>query len=117
MRLYNKIMGKYLAIYHGAANDEDKKQTSAEKAQAFMEAWATWAQHNKGALVDPGSPLYRKKVVTADNIEDIEDTKTGYTIIEAESHDDAVNIFKSHPHLSLFEGNSIEILECPASPK
>lgn len=90
-------MQKYLAIYHGAASDDDKKQVSPQESQAFMEAWAAWANENKRALVDPGSPLYRKKVLTANGIQDIKDTKTGYAIVQAASHDDAVKIFQSHP--------------------
>lgn len=37
----------------------------------------------------------------------------GYTIVEADSHDEAVQIFSAHPQLGLFAGNSIAVLECP----
>jgi len=66
--------------------------------------------------VDPGAPLYRKKLVTAHGVEDYTDSKTGYAIIETRSHDDAVQILAEHPHLRLISGNSIEVLECPPAP-
>jgi hypothetical protein len=108
-------MGRYLAIYHGAA-DDTARGLSAEQERAFMHAWGAWAQAHQDALVDAGSPLYRKKTVTAHGVEDFTDSKTAYAIVEAASHDDAVRIFAEHPHLALMQGNSIEVLECPAAP-
>jgi hypothetical protein len=55
--------------------------------------------------------------VTSQGVEYFTDTKVAYAIVEADSHERAVRIFAEHPHLSLSEGNSIEILECPAVPE
>ena len=109
-------MGRYLAIYNGAADSETKNALSEEQQGEFMRAWAAWAQANKDALVDPGAPLYLKKVVTQERVEDFTDAKVGYAIVEADSHDEAVRIFSEHPHLSLMDGNSIEVLQCPPVP-
>ncbi|BCJ55476.1 hypothetical protein Asp14428_69510 [Actinoplanes sp. NBRC 14428] len=48
--------------------------------------------------------------------DDFTDSKTGYTIVEAASQDEADGIFAEHPHLRLFQGNWIEVLECPPMP-
>lgn len=109
-------MMRFLAIYHGAADQLEKEQLSEDQQADFMNAWATWAQSHQHSLVDPGSPLYRKKLVTARGVEDFTDSKTGYALVEAGSHDEAVQIFAEHPHLLLHPGNSIEVLECPAAP-
>jgi hypothetical protein len=109
-------MMRFLAIYHGAADQLEKGQLSQNQQVEFMNAWATWAQTHQHSLVDPGAPLYRKKLVTARGAEDFSDSKTGYAIVEADSHEDAVQIFAEHPHLLLHPGNSIEVLECPAVP-
>jgi hypothetical protein len=109
-------MTKFLAIYNGAADDADKSELSDERRAAFMNAWGAWAQANSGALVDVGSPLFRKKKVTAEGSEDFMDRKTGYAVVEAESHDQAAQIFSEHPHLTLMNGNWIEVLECPPIP-
>ena len=107
-------MGRFLAICNGAADDDSKKNLGKEQQDAFMRAWAAWAQANEDALVDPGAPLYMKKVLTQAGVEDFTDAKVGYAIVEAASHDEAVGIFAEHPHLSLNEGNSIEVLQCPS---
>jgi hypothetical protein len=109
-------MSRFLAIYHGAADDADKSEVSDEQRTEFMNAWAKWAQDHEGALADNGSPLFRKKRVTAEGSDDFTDSKTGYAIVEADSHDEAVQIFSDHPHLRLFKGNWIEVLECPPIP-
>lgn len=109
-------MARFLAIYHGAADASDKAALTDEQQSLFLDAWASWAQAHREALVDPGAPLYRKKRVTSDGADDFVDSKTGYAIVEAGSHDAAVAIFAEHPHLRLASGNSIEVLECPAPP-
>jgi hypothetical protein len=109
-------MTLFLAIYHGAADEMHKGRLSAEQETEFMNAWAAWAQMHERSLVDPGAPLFMKKRVTAQGVEDFTDSKTGYAIVEAGSHEEAVRIFAEHPHLRLIQGNSIEVLECPQVP-
>jgi len=72
---------------------------------------------NQNALIDPGAPLYTKKVVTSQGVEEFTDAKVAYAIVEAGSHDEAVRILSEHPHLSLMRGNSIEVLECSSVPE
>ncbi len=109
-------MTRFLAIYHGAAGEPEKETLTEEQQTEFMSAWASWAQRHAQSLVDRGAPLFRKKLVTARGVADFADTKTGYAIVEAASHDAAVDIFAEHPHLRLLAGNSIEVLECPPMP-
>lgn len=108
-------MGTFLAILHGAAG-ESQGHLSAEQQADFMRAWGAWAQTHQDALVDPGAPLFTKRLVTAEGVEDFTDTKVAYAIVAADSHDEAVRIFAEHPHLALLCGNSIEVLECPPVP-
>ncbi|MFI6783338.1 hypothetical protein [Micromonospora sp. NPDC050276] len=109
-------MGRFLALVNGAADEVGKAELTEQQQTEFINAWASWAQANEKALVDPGAPLNAKKLVTAQGVEDFTDALTGYTIVEAASHDEAVQIFSGHPHLRLFPGNSIAVLECPPPP-
>ena len=109
-------MGKYLAIFNGAATDEARANITQEDSSAFIARWGAWATELGEALVDPGAPLYRKVRVTADAATPFQDSKTGYAIVDAESHERAVAMFATHPHLGLLPGNFIEIIECPAAP-
>jgi hypothetical protein len=113
-RRYDPPMGTYLAIYNGAASDQQKQELTSEQQDAFMHAWSRWAQAQGGALLDPGAPLYRKRRVTSTGVTEFEDAKTGYAILEADSIEDAVEAFSTHPHLSLLAENWIEVIECPS---
>ena len=48
------------------------------------------------------------------------DTKneiTAYTIVQAESHEAAAELFANHAHFMIFPGQSVEIMECLPLPK
>ncbi len=109
-------MGKYVAIFNGAATEETREKITPEDSSAFIARWGAWATGLGEALLDPGAPLYRKIRLTADAATPFEDSKTGYAIVDAASHEQAVEMFATHPHLELLPGNSIEIIECPAPP-
>jgi hypothetical protein len=109
-------MGKFLAIFNGAATAEDRESITPEDSSAFVERWGSWAGALGDRLVDPGSPLYRKVRLTAAAAVPFEDAKIAYAVVEATSQDQAVQMFATHPHLDLMSGNSIEIIECPAPP-
>lgn len=109
-------MAKFLAIFIGTATDEERESITDEQSAAFLESWGAWASALGRALIDPGSPLFRKVRLTADSAEPFEDSKTAYAIAEAASHNEAVELFRTHPHLGLLPGNSIEVIECPAAP-
>lgn len=106
-------MGKFLAIFNGAADENDKVELTDQQQSDFLTAWAAWANAHEGSLTDPGAPLFRKKRISARGVEDFEDAKVAYAVVEAATHDDAAQIFNEHPHLSLDPGNSIEVIECP----
>lgn len=109
-------MGKFLAILLGAADELDEAQISQERQMEFMTAWGEWAQKAGSNLVDPGHPLYRKKRVSAEGVVDFEDDRVSYCIVEADTHEAAVELLADHPHLGLHPGNAIEVLECPPVP-
>ena len=109
-------MGRYLAILNGAADQADKDALTEQQKEQFMQAWIAWAGANEEALVDRGAPLYRKKRVTSQGVEDFTDPAVAYAIVEASSHEEAVRIFSEHPLLGLHPGNSIAVLECPPAP-
>jgi hypothetical protein len=49
----------------------------------------------------------------------VSDTKNevcGYTIVEADSHEAAAELFKSSPHLTNMQGATIDVLECMEMP-
>lgn len=114
-------MKKFVAIYLGSAaslaewraTDDDRKK---EREKAGMEAWMKWAKENEKYIVDGGSPLGKTKRVDASGISNTKNEIGAYTIVEAESHEDAAKLFLNHPHFTFFPGESVEIMECLPMP-
>ena len=113
---YNRDMKKYLAIYLGTASDAERNSVTPEQEQAMMEGWAKWAQEFAAAILDAGTPLGKTKRVDATGISDTKNGMVVYTIVQAESHEEAARIFENHPHVALFPGTSIEVMECLSMP-
>jgi hypothetical protein len=114
-------MKKFCAIYLGtpAAMEKWNKLDEAkrkEREQAGMKAWNDWVTKNKSAIVDVGSPLGKTKRADANGISDTRNAMAAYTIVQAESHDAAAQLFQNHPHFTLFPGEAIEIMECLPIP-
>lgn len=116
-------MKKFLAIYIGTAGaleraqwDELDEQTRKRREAEGIRAWTDWGAANAAAIVDHGSPLGTTKRASKQGIADINNTMTGYVIVQAESHAAAAKLFENHPHFSVFPGDSVEIMECLPLP-
>ena len=97
-------MTKFLVTYHGA-----REPDSPEAAQQMMAAFMAWAQKTGGALVDPGAPLGPAKVVSSDTVTDgaADGPSGGYSIIEADDLDAAVELVRDHPFVG--RGGSLQV--------
>lgn len=109
-------MKKYLAIYLGAASDVQKMVITPEQEAAMMAGWNKWSEEHASAIVDAGTPLGKTKKIDAQGISDTKNNLVVYTIVQAASHEEAAKIFENHPHVILFPGSSIEIMECLSMP-
>ena len=91
-------MKKFVAIYLGSAEglaewkatDDEKRK---EREKAGMEGWMKWAKDNEASIVDLGSPLGKTKRIDAKGISDTKNEITAYTIVQAESHEAAAELF------------------------
>ena len=116
-------MKRFLAIYMGTAaarSSAEWDKLDASKRQAIqakgMKAWMEWGAANAAAIVDNGGPLGKTKRASKQGIADIKNSMTGYVIVQAESHAAAAKMFESHPHFTIFPGDSVEIMECLPLP-
>lgn len=82
-----------------------------------MEEWSAWATNNVGVIVDQGSPLGKTKRVDTNGISDTSNEMGAWTIVQAESADEAAKLFLNHPHFTIFPGERVEIMECLPMPK
>ena len=116
-------MKKFLAIYLGSQQSAAFKQWNAmsedkrkQRQRVGMDAWIGWGRDHEKSIVDGGGPLGKTKRADANGVSDTKNMMTGYVIVEAESHEAAAQLFKNHPHFSIFPGESVEIMECMPIP-
>jgi hypothetical protein len=114
-------MKKFLAIYTGSADGmaawNALPEAELKKRQAEgIKAWHQWMETHKASIVEMGAPLGRTKSVSRNGIADVRNNMTGYTVVQAESHEAAAKLFEKHPHFMAFPGQAIEIMECMPIP-
>ena len=111
-------MKKFKADCTGSATPEQRASFQADTAtlQKGMAAWQKWIADHSGAIVEMGGPLGKTKRVDASGIADISNNMSAFTIVEAESHEDAARMFENHPHFAIFPGDGVEIMECMPIP-
>jgi hypothetical protein len=77
-----------------------------------MEAWVLWAQKCGKKLVDFGWPLINGQELTPDGgTRNSGKNVTGYSILQAETMEDAKLLLRGHPHLAWNPSCSIEVHE------
>lgn len=97
-------MAKFLVTYHGGGMPSDPAQ-----AQQAVKAFGDWLARAGKAVVDPGAPVREVaqvgKHLPAAGI-------GGYSVIEAASKDEAVEVLKSHPFVA--RGGTLQVHEAVA---
>jgi hypothetical protein len=80
---------------------------------ASHEGWMTWFSKLGDALVDQGSPMVPHGIVMHDDGSTTESAVSlnGYSVIRANSKNDALDLIKDHPYLRLGTDYTIEIFE------
>lgn len=97
--------------------DEWKKMDDATRKQKENAGMQDWMRKNADVIVDHGSPLGKTRSISTTGIADTRNDLTGYTIVQAESHEAAARLFQNHPHFALFPGTAVEIMECLPIPE
>jgi hypothetical protein len=117
-------MKTFMAVYTGnAANFDQYIQANPDPQQRRkleregMKAWMKWGEAHERDIVENGGPLGKTKRVTKEGVEDIRNNLAGYTIVRAESQDDAAQMFRDHPHFTIFPGDGVEIMEVLPIPR
>ncbi len=86
-------MSKYLLVYQGKT--DPNWQPTPEQGEAMMQAWTSWGAKVGSALSDFAAPTGARTRVGAGDALPI----TGYTLVEADSLDDARVLCDGHPFL------------------
>ncbi len=98
-------MANFVLVYHGGSMPE----TPDQQAQA-KKGWTDWFGTLGSALVDAGDPASRTKKIAANGaVSDDPGGPSGYSIISADTIDQAVALAKGCPVLA--GGASIQVVE------
>jgi len=99
-------MAKYLLLYQGGSMPE----TEAEQA-AVMKAWDSWFKEIGPAVADGGNPFTAatRSIASDGAVGEKTPSASGYSVLEADSIDEAVGLAKGCP--VLHGGASIAIYE------
>jgi hypothetical protein len=97
-------MTRFLVTYHGGGMPEDE-----EGRQQAMAAFGKWVAQTGKALVDPGAPLGPAKTVSSTAVQDgpAQGPMGGYSIIDADDIDAAVEMVRGHPFVG--RGGSLQV--------
>jgi hypothetical protein len=115
-------MKKFLALFLGSAEAMEAWRTMDEetrkgKERTGMEAWGKWMQDNASSIVEGGAPVGKTKRVDSNGVSDMRNEVGAYTVVQAESHEAAAQLFLNHPHFTMFPGDRVEVMECLPMPQ
>jgi hypothetical protein len=99
----DETMTKYLVTYHGAQPPSDPAVLEQAKA-----AFGQWLQAVGSAVLDPGTPTHLVTQVSKDDPAAAVEIG-GYSIIQASSLDEVLNVLKSHPFVG--RGGTLQVNE------
>lgn len=110
-------MSEFIMLYRRTAEAADQAMGTPERAQQSMMKWRAWMKElaDKNLLKNIGQPLENggkvvtgpKKVVTDGPYAETKDIIGGYSIIEADSLSQAINLAAGCPVLEY--GGSVEV--------
>ena len=111
-------MKKFFVLYHAPIDAwKQTENQSAEDMEKGMEAWMEWAKRCGDKLVDMGTPLGNGLKLLPGGVSQSSDKLVaGYSILQAESLEEASGLLKDHPHLDWNAECEIELHESLAAP-
>lgn len=106
-------MKKFLVLFMATHETFERmmSEMSPEEQKKGMEAWESWMKEYEAQIVDQGGALGKTTRVEANGTKDVKNEIGGYSVVQADSREDAAKIFgKDHPHF-MTPGTWIEIIE------
>lgn len=108
-------MPKFLAVYTMKPEDLARFRSLSKVEQDAIDAagvprWVAWEERNAAAIVNRGGMVGKTTRVTRDGISPATNAICGYLIVEAETAGAAAELFRDHPHITVFPGDGVDIM-------
>ncbi len=99
-------MPDYVIAYRGG-----KKPASPEEGAKHMARWKAWIGGLGDAVVNPGTPLGKSRIVSSAGVSDDGESNpmSGFSIVKADRMDAALEMAKEYPFLDL--SGTLEVAE------
>ena len=105
-------MKKFMVLYTAEQPAEEQMASNTpEQADDGTQAWMDWGAKTGDALVDFGTPLGVGKELSPSTVSTTSTNVVGYSVVQAESLDAAVEVLKDHPHLMNPGSPTIQVYE------
>ena len=108
-------MPRFVAVYTMKPEDlaafralPKPEQEAIDKAG--LKAWEEWGERNAAAIVATDVMVGKTRRVTKTGIVDARNQIAGFLIVEA------ADIFQDHPHITVFPGDSIDVMPVVTGP-
>ena len=101
-------MPSYIIAYHGGTKPE-----SPETGAKQMAKWKAWVAGLGDAVVNPGTPLGKSKLVTSAGVSDDAGSNalSGFSIVKADNMDAALEMAKACPFVDIGTIELAEVME------
>lgn len=114
-------MPHFLAVYTMTSESLARFRRLPKSEQDAIDAaglplWTEWEARNAAFLFSGGGMVGKTTRVTKDGIAAAVNDFCGYVIIEAETIDAAAQLFRDHPHLTVFPGDGVDIMPFVTGP-
>ena len=110
-------MKKFIVLYHASMDAATKMgSASPEEMKKGMEPWMAWAKKCGPGLVDMGTPLANGQKITKKGTFPSDKDVVGYSVLQANSMEEAVKMLKEHPHLDWTDSCEVEVHESMSLP-
>lgn len=105
-------MKKFLALYRMdmAAMQKMMAESSPEDRQKGMDEWGAWMKAHTADFADMGGPVGKNMQVTKDGASEMSNDLGGYSVIQAESKEAAIQLLADNPHFSM-PGATVDLME------
>ena len=114
-------MPRFVAVYTMRPEDlaalrlrPKSEQEAVDKAG--LTAWEEWRQRNATAIVATDVMVGRTKRITATGVVDATNQIAGFVIVEAADIGAAADLFRDHPHITIFPGDGIDVMPVVTAP-
>ncbi|HEY8752778.1 MAG TPA: hypothetical protein VIM40_03900 [Arthrobacter sp.] len=109
-------MAKFVVLYNAPQSAEAAMDNNDPAAAAEgMKLWMDWSTRVGEHLTDMGAPLGNGQEITQAGVSAANASVGGYSLLEADSAEQAVALMDGHPHL-MMPGASIQVFEALAIP-